>query len=85
MCNEECLILGYWYRMYIFDNNKFWQTFSEIFKEHQNDIINECDFEYFIEFHELDKIDNSDFERIHVYFINYCNSIENIQNKFKFL
>ena len=67
------------------NNNDDVQTFSEIFKEHQNDIINECDFEYFIEFHELDKIDNSDFERIHVYFINYCNSIENIQNKFKFL
>lgn len=83
--NQECLIMGYWYRLYIFENNNFWKTFPSIFKEHQNSLLHESYFNDFIDFHDLSRIDYEDFDRIHEYFVDYCNSIENIQNQFKFL
>ena len=74
----------YWTGLYNLNNSAFWALINGIFNVHSNDVLEEEDYSLFLEFHNL-ILNEPDFYRLNKIYIDYCNSIANLQNKLRFL
>ena len=75
---------SFWYGLYVIDNSVFWVLLPKLFKNIKTYVASDT-FDEFISYYDLLLISQNDYPRIYDYFINYVNSIDNLNNQFNTL